>query len=74
MRRDSADSSEIAGIVRATLGETPLIRFGRFPRWARVYRAARPVASAKAPGFEILGVGRQIVAFGRHSVTGKPYL
>jgi hypothetical protein len=71
---DPAESSRIAEIVRATLGETPLIRFGRFPRWSRIYRASGPIRSAKGLNFEILGAGRQLVAFGLHPLTSQPYL
>jgi hypothetical protein len=66
---DLAENSRIAEIVRSTLGETPLIRFGRFPRWSRLYRASGPIRSAKGLNFEILGVGRQLVAFGLHPLT-----
>jgi hypothetical protein len=62
------------------LGETPFVRVGREPRLALLYRAAEPIASrhfksadGTCDGIEILSDGTQIVAYGDHPVTSKPY-
>ncbi|MCJ2134977.1 bifunctional DNA primase/polymerase [Methylobacterium sp. J-026] len=66
-------SSEIRDAIVEHLGESPLVRFGRPNRWVRLYRSETPTASYRLGDLEILGVGRQFVAFGIHPNTGKPY-
>ena len=56
-----------------TLGQTPAIRIGRAPKRLLVYRAAEPFAGFKYPPVEVLGLGQQFVAYGRHPDTGEPY-
>ncbi|MCJ2072968.1 bifunctional DNA primase/polymerase [Methylobacterium sp. J-030] len=61
------------------LGQTPLVRFGRAPRRVLVYRVVgdTPILSrdfdADQARVQILGAGRQFVAFGLHPTTGQPY-
>lgn len=66
-------SSEIRDAVVEHLGESPLVRFGRPNRWVRLYLSAKPVSSYRVGDVEILGTGRQFVAFGIHPKTGEPY-
>ena len=61
-----------SAIVRARLGDT-LIRIGLWPKRLLLYRTDRPFAKMAAGGIEILGLGQQFVAFGRHPTTGEPY-
>jgi hypothetical protein len=67
-------SAELEQITVAHLGETPLVRFGRLNRWVRLYRSPTPVRSNKTPRLlEVLGAGRQVLAFGIHPDTAEPY-
>lgn len=71
---DPTVSRELECITVEQFGETPLLRVGQQPRWLRLYRSPTPVGSAKAPRrLELLGAGRQVVAFGYHPCTGGPY-
>jgi hypothetical protein len=63
-------------------GDYILIRFGKAPKRAILLRTDEPfkklIRKFTAPGgdeqrIEVLGIGNQIVAFGLHKDTGKPY-
>jgi hypothetical protein len=56
-----------------TLGDTPLVRYGRRPRAMLVYRMATPFRSRRVGPLDAMGSGRQFVAFGIHPITGQPY-
>jgi hypothetical protein len=58
--------------ARRTLGNTPLMRIGLWPKRTLVYRADEPFSSISEP-IEILALGRQFVAFADHPDTGRPY-
>lgn len=76
---DSEDADlalKIDNLAREILGNTPALRIGRAPKRMLVYRAATPLASrriGKLNGVEVLGVGRQFVAYGIHPDTQKAY-
>jgi Bifunctional DNA primase/polymerase, N-terminal len=57
----------------AVLGDTPLVRYGEFPRRVLVYRTREPMDTARFGKFDVLGRGSKFVAYGIHPVTGKPY-
>lgn len=63
----------IAAIARAVLGNTPLVRTGRPPRVAMVYRCQEPIVTMRWRDLEVLGLGTHMVAFGTHPRTKKPY-
>jgi hypothetical protein len=63
----------IRSMVANVCGETPLVRVGTAPKLALVYRSLEPIISIRLPKFDILGLGCQIVAYGDHPKTGKPY-
>jgi hypothetical protein len=55
-----------------------LVRIGRWPKRALLYRTEEPFAKVATPWFgtnrvEVLGAGQQIVCFGVHPETGRPY-
>jgi len=64
-------------------GAPLLVRFGRYPKRAILFRAAEPFDKIRTPDFtspdgathhvEILCDGQQLAAFGRHPDTGKEY-
>lgn len=74
---DPALALEIQNLAEKILGETPLLRFGCYPKRLLVYRADGAVASSKQTTsgglLEILAKGRQFVAYGIHPTTGGPY-
>src|SRR4051794_1094205 len=53
-------------IARSILGQTPLVRYGRQPRRLLVYGAQEPLAPSSIGFVDLLGLGSQFVAFGRH--------
>ncbi|MEO5375098.1 MAG: PriCT-2 domain-containing protein [Alphaproteobacteria bacterium] len=60
-------------LARRMLGDTPLVRIGRAPKRMLVYRAETPFAAFRRAPLEVLGHGRQFVAFAIHPDTGQPY-
>lgn len=71
--KDPRRAAAIAGIAREILGETPLVRAGRGARLAMIYRCAEPIVTTRWRDLEVLGLGTQILAYGIHPRTGKPY-
>ena len=70
---DALDAARIGTLADKFLGTTPLVRVGRPPRSLRVYRSDTIVKSDKGQSLDVLGAGRQFVAFGIHEKTGLPY-
>ena len=84
---DHAIGDEIEALARQMLGDSPLLRIGKAPKRLLVYRADEPFekyksyvllapddpADSKGHAVEILADGQQVVAFGIHPDTGKPY-
>jgi len=79
--------TDVAERLRAaafeTLGPSRFIRIGRAPKLALLYRAAEPIEKLTTPALylpdgtkllvEILGAGQQLVGFGIHPDTQRPY-
>jgi len=55
------------------LGETPLIRIGRAPRRVLLYQAPEPFRSMSTVQAQVLALGKQVVLFGMHPMTHRPY-
>ena len=70
---DHADAARIEQMADQFIGSTPLVRVGRHPRSLRVYKSVEPVKSVKGGLLDVLGAGRQFVAFGLHNQTRRPY-
>ncbi|GLI94680.1 bifunctional DNA primase/polymerase [Methylocystis echinoides] len=74
---DSLDEERVAYLKDLTFrvcGETPLIRVGRAPKCALIYRAATAgIRTRRCGDFEIIADKAYILAFGMHPSTGKPY-
>lgn len=70
---DAAFAHEIERLARDLLGDTPLLRIGRAPKRLLVYRTETPFSGLRRAPLEILGAGRQFVAFAVHPDTGRPY-
>lgn len=70
---DQRTAEHAAQVALATLGDTPLVRIGRAPKWMRFYRTPEPFTTMKADGAEVLSLGRQAVLFHIHPDTGRPY-
>ncbi|GAB4119030.1 MAG: bifunctional DNA primase/polymerase [Rhodothalassiaceae bacterium] len=60
-------------LARDMLGDTPLLRIGKAPKRLLVYRSEIAFSGVRRAPIEILGVGRQFVAFAVHPDTGRPY-
>jgi predicted P-loop ATPase len=81
---DAVTVKEVVRLAAETLGKPAAIRFGKRPKALLLYRTQKPQTkrstkpitvpgSSKASKVEILGAGQQVVAFGIHPETGKPY-
>jgi hypothetical protein len=62
----------VAETVTRSLGST-LVRVGRFPKRVLLYRTTSPFPKHKVGQIEVLAAGQQVVAFGIHPDTGRPY-
>ena len=85
--QDAAVGNEIEALARQMLGDSPLLRFGKYPKRLLAYRAVKSFvklkshvvlapddpADGKGHAVEILGDGQQFVAFGIHPDTQRPY-
>ena len=67
---DAEAAIDLERLARTCLGDTPALRIGCAPKRLLVYRAAAPFAGFKRAPLEVLGVGRQFVAYGLHPGTG----
>jgi hypothetical protein len=67
-------ADQVHDIARKTLGDTPLVRVGRAPRRALLYRPATEMATKRIGKVEILGSLAAIVAFGIHPGSLAPYV
>jgi hypothetical protein len=63
----------LRGMVEGVCGKTPLLRVGREPRVALVYRSLEPIVSIRLPKVDVLGLGTQLVAYGTHPHTRGEY-
>ncbi len=70
---DPVRVERIAAIARDILGATPLVRAGRAARLAMIYRCKEAIVTMRWRDLEVLGLGTQIVAYGIHPRTRKPY-
>ncbi|MFC3162854.1 bifunctional DNA primase/polymerase [Ciceribacter thiooxidans] len=70
---DAAEASEIVEMMQSTLGDSPYMRVGRWPRRMFFYRADDPVITLKIGPVEILGSGHAAVVCGTHPTTLQPY-
>jgi Bifunctional DNA primase/polymerase, N-terminal len=72
-----ADDPELADrihqIACETLGDTPLVRVGKHPRRALLYRPVDRINTTRHGKFEIIGIVGKIMAYGRHPGTRMPY-
>jgi P4 family phage/plasmid primase-like protien len=76
-------AAQIDQLAEAILGPTPLHRIGKAPKLLLCYRAERPLSKMEtaelflADGVtvqvEIMGKGQQVLAYGVHPATMKPY-
>jgi Primase C terminal 2 (PriCT-2)/Bifunctional DNA primase/polymerase, N-terminal len=71
---DAEAAIDMERLARTCLGDTPALRIGCAPKRLLVYRAEAPFAGLKRAPLEVLGVGRQFVAYGLHPATGRPYI
>lgn len=65
-------SHRLAALAQQQCGQT-LLRVGLWPKRLLLYRTEHPFPKRKLGPVEILGLGQQVVAFGIHPKTGRPY-
>jgi hypothetical protein len=70
---DPVVAAQIHQIAREELGDTPLVRYGQYPKRVLVYRAREQMDTVRAGKVDVLAAGAKFVAFGIHPVTGQPY-
>jgi hypothetical protein len=70
---DEPQAELVHQIARDTLGDTPLVRFGREPRRALLYRPIEMTRTIRAGKIEVLGTGSTVIAYGLHPQTGGSY-
>ena len=77
---DAALADTVTTLAVDVFGETPFVRQGQAPKVALVYRAAEAMpsislktADGSGDGIDILAEARQVVAYGVHWKTLKPY-
>jgi hypothetical protein len=72
---DQETSNSLARTADLHLGQTPLVRIGRAPKFVRIYRrqAGSVIRSTKPKPVEVMCGSGQCVAFGLHEETGQPY-
>jgi len=69
---------EVENQTKKVLGDTQLVRIGKEPKRLLIYRPAEEIRSASwatdhGYRIDLLGNKRQMVAFGLHPTTGRPY-
>ncbi len=70
---DVAVVSRLRDVIENHCGTGPLVRVGRPPRVALIYRSAEPIVSMRIPKIDVLGLGTQLAAYGIHPTTGRTY-
>lgn len=77
---DEALADRVHGLAARVIGTEPLVRYGRRPRRMLVFRTSdgsalhsSSTAFANGHKVELIGAGKQLVAFGIHPKTGLPY-
>ena len=70
---DNADAHRMAATALEIIGWTELIRIGKEPKRALLYRTEQPRQKQPIGAVEILGKGQQLAVYGIHPDTGKPY-
>jgi len=70
---DNADAHRMAATALEIIGWTELIRIGKEPKRALLYRTEQPRQKQTIGEVEILGKGQQLAVYGIHPDTGKPY-
>jgi hypothetical protein len=70
---DESTSQAIEASIIRDLGNTDVIRIGRYPKKLLVYRTDTPFPKIAMSPTECLCQGQQFVAYGIHPDTGQPY-
>lgn len=68
-------ADDIERLTRKSLGDTPLMRIGQFPKRALIYRVApgAVIESESVGKLDLIGDRRYLVGFGIHPDTRQPY-
>ncbi len=69
---DEDRAHQVHRLAEARFGGT-LVRVGLWPKRLLLYRAEVPFRKLKSGRIEVMGVGQQVLAFGRHEITGRDY-
>ena len=71
---DERLASRMGGLLDQHVGRTPLVRYGRWPKFVRIYRTDGTIQSRKLHPLEIFCGSGQVAAFGWHKGAGRPYI
>ena len=70
---DDPLAKQVQAVATEHFGSTPAFRIGKAPKRLLVYRAEGRVKARKVGAVEILGQGRQFLAYAIHPETKRPY-
>jgi hypothetical protein len=73
IENDEELSDNIERVARSTLGDTQVMRIGKYPKKMLFYRNSNPIKKMRLGPIEILGSGQQAAAHGIHPDTRAPY-
>lgn len=71
---DPSTAEHLAALAERILGDTPLIRIGRPPKWMRFYATTELIPKIAAHPIEIIPASYHVVLYGVHEFTKLPYV
>jgi hypothetical protein len=66
-------AERLAALADRILGQTPLVRIGRPPKWMRFYATTEMIPKIAAHPVEVIPASYHVVLYGVHEFTGRPY-
>ena len=71
---DTQKSRQIFKLARKILGESPLVRLGKVPKFAIFYRKSGAIQNSRIGNLEVFGsTGAALNIYGQHPDTKQPY-
>jgi hypothetical protein len=71
---DTQKSRQIFKIARSVLGDSPLVRLGKVPKFAIFYRKSGAIENSRIGNLEVFGsTGAALNIYGEHPDTREPY-
>ena len=66
-------AQRVEALAAEHLGDTPLVRIGRSPKWLHICRSDGSVNSRKLHPLELFSGSGQVAVYGWHQGAGRPY-